>query len=462
MITAPLIVFLAMLSLILQKYLKLPSSIWLMSLGFLLMLFFPELSLFEVNQEQFSKTLLAFLPILLMADVMEIHISEFKKHAISIFLLAVVAVIMSVLLGMAISDWVFDGHNMGTGEIIFTYIACFATDPVAVVAIFSMFVLPSALKTLVEGESLINDGTAVTIAVYLALPLMVGDVLTVSGFSITAFAVILGSLLVGAIFAFLGFFLLMVKENPIWQLGSWLLVGLVSFGVAENFYLFINFIFHSHSHFHLSGIVAVISSIFIVKILLGKADDLLHKNISIQEKRIQNSTDLTSPERKNVMISVLEKNIIERANSENIKQNIQFLALMANTVLFIYLGELLLVNYDLMIKYSDVIIKMVLATLIIRGFLMGVIAFISNKSEKLVNIPFHWWVVLTFVGFQGGLSIVLSSLVPETTLNYDVIKAVILGNIVLSTFINAIVLIIYINIKKDLFIKEAEADLNNH
>lgn len=458
MIIAPLLVFLSMISLILQKYLKLPSSIWLMVLGFALMAFFPQFSVFEVNQVEFSKTLLAFLPILLMADIMEVHISEFKKYAFSIFLLAVVSVIMSVILGMVVSDWVFSGYDISTGEVIFTYIACFATDPVAVVAIFSMFILPSTLKTLVEGESLINDGTAVVIAVYLALPLMIGEVLTIRGFTFTAFLVLIGSILVGLVFAGIGFVLLIVKENPIWQLGSWLLVGLVSFGVAENFYIFMNFFFDTHSHFHLSGIVAVISSIFIVKILLSKADDLLIKNIEIQEHRIENSSEATSKKRMHLMVSVLERNIIERANSESIKQNIHFLALMATTVLFIYLGELLLVNYNLMISHYEVILKMVIATLVIRGFLMGLIAFISNKFDSLPNIPFHWWVVLTFVGFQGGLSIVLSALVPDSTLNYDVIKAVILGNIVISTIVNALVLLIYIDYKKDVFIAEAEAE----
>jgi CPA1 family monovalent cation:H+ antiporter len=134
---------------------------------------------------------------------------------------------------------------------------------------------------------------------------------------------------------------------------------------------------------------------------------------------------------------------------------------MANAVLFIYLGELLLVNFDLMVQYQTIILKMVLATLLIRGLLMGAFAVISNKSSKLQNIPFHWWVVLTFVGFQGGLSIVLSALVPINTLNYDLIKAVILGNIIVSTFINALVLISYINYKKDLFISEANAELKN-
>ena len=461
MVIAPLIIFLAMISLVLQKYFKLPSSIWLMVLGFALMAFFPDFSIFTVNQEEFSKTLLAFLPILLMADVMEIHINDFKKHAFSIFLLAVVAVAMSVILGMIISKWVFAGYEMGTGEIIFTYIACFATDPVAVVAIFSMFTLPHALKTLVEGESLINDGTAVTIAVYLALPLMLNEVITVSGFSITALGVVIGSIAVGALFSFIGFVLLMVKENPIWQLGAWLLVGLVSFGVAEYFYLFVNYIFHTHIHFHLSGIVAVISSIFILKILLNKADNLLENKIALQEQRLTHTENDSSNKVYN-MLSVLERNIIQKASSENIKQNIQFLALMANTILFIYLGELLLVNYGLMTQYIDVIVKMVIATLIIRAFLMGVFAFVSNKVERLQNIPFHWWFVLTFVGFQGGLSIVLSALIPISTPNYDLMKAVILGNIVLSTFINAIALIIYINYKKATFEKEYNSELEEH
>ena len=459
MLIAPIVIFLAMFSLVMQKFFKLPSSIWLMISGFLLMALFPELELFSVNQEDFSKTLLAFLPILLMADVMEVHISEFKKHAISIFLLAVVAVVFSVLLGMVVSDWVFKGYSFSNGEAIFTYIACFATDPVAVVAIFSMFILPPALKTLVEGESLINDGTAVTIAVYLALPLMLGEQISALGFSLTTIEVIFGSILVGLLMAIIGFLLLIVKENPIWQLGSWLLVGLISFGISEHFYYIINYLFHYHSHFHLSGIISVISSIFILKIFLSKTDKLLEKNISIQEHRIEKATN-KSALRTSLMLNVLEKNLQRKNTSKNIKENIHFLALMANTILFIYLGELLLVNFDLMTLYWIPIVKIVFVTLVIRGLVMGLFAIVSNKIKKLQNVPFHWWFVLTFVGFQGGLSIVLSSLVPATTENYEVIKAVILGNIVLSTFINAIALIIYISYKKEVFIKETDIEKN--
>lgn len=453
-------IILVMISLLLQKYFKYPSSIWLMFLGFGLIQLFPHFKLFEnVDTENFSKQLLAFLPFLLMADVLDLKIKLVKKYWISIFLLAVVSVVLSIGLGYIVAPLVFHGYELSAGEIIFTNVACFATDPVAVISIFNMFVLPYALKTLVEGESLGNDGTAIVFAVYLGLPLMVvGSSLTAMGFAINSILVILGSLTVGIIFAFLGFFLLFVKDTLVWNTIVWLFISLSAFVVSEYFYKGVNFLFGTESHFHLSGIVSTIVAGFSLLILLQKSQDYLENKQLKEEQFIKNLNHEGEDSQKDRTVSrvmgLLEQTIKRRTILRNVTDNFHFLALGANALLFIYLGELIYVYFDKMVYYWNIILNMVIATLIIRGLIMALFAWVSNRSEKLVNIPFHWWVVLTFVGFQGGLSVVLSSMIPTTIANYDLIVSVILGNIVISTILNATVLIIYISANKELFKKE--------
>lgn len=81
-----------------------------------------------------------------------------------------------------------------------------ATDPVAVVAFFRRARVPSELRTLVEGESLLNDGTAVVLVGVLAALLENGVVapmpalleflrVAVGGLAVGAFLGLLGSLL---------------------------------------------------------------------------------------------------------------------------------------------------------------------------------------------------------------------------------------------------------------------------
>lgn len=456
-----------MLSMVLQKYLKYPSSIWFMILGFAIIQLLPELKLFnDINPKEFSNILLATLPFLLMADILELKMDLVKKHKFSIFLLAVVSVILSILLGYLSAPFVFDGYNLNTGEIIFTNVACFATDPVAVISIFNMFVLPYALKTLVEGESLGNDGTAILLAVYLGLPLMaVNHELTITSFAIDSLLVIFGSIFVGVIFATIGFLLLYIKDSQYWNTIIWGFTSIGSFSIAEYWYVFQNFFFHTHSHFHLSGIVATIIGGVTLLYLLQSGQNFLENKQKKEEiflEKLNNKNEkIYNKKTVKRIISLLEKTVERKQIIHNVKENFHFFALMANALLFIYLGELISIHYDQLIEYKEVIIKMVFVTIFIRGLLMGIFAYISNKITNMVSISFHWWVILTFVGFQGGLSVVLASMLPTDIINYDLIMSVILGNIVLSTLINATVLIIYITLKKELFKKEYKLENKN-
>ena len=56
-----------------------------------------------------------------------------------------------------------------------------ATDPIAVVAMFRNLGVPKRLSVLLEGESLLNDGTAIVFFM-LAVGLVTGTVVTVTDF----------------------------------------------------------------------------------------------------------------------------------------------------------------------------------------------------------------------------------------------------------------------------------------
>jgi CPA1 family monovalent cation:H+ antiporter len=72
----------------------------------------------------------------------------------------------------------------------------------------------------------------------------------------------------------------------------------------------------------------------------------------------------------------------------------------------------------------------------------------------MVNVSFRWWGVLTFAGIKGGLSIVMLTMIPASFEHLEMFKAVVIGIIMLSTFIYSAILLIIIGINREVFRKE--------
>lgn len=108
--------------------------------------------------------LLLFLPPLLFEAAFNLHLSEFKKNLVPILYLAVPGVVISILL---IAVFVYFGVSwtgsteLGWGAAFVLAAVISATDPISVLALFKEVGAPKRLYTMVEGESLINDGVAV-------------------------------------------------------------------------------------------------------------------------------------------------------------------------------------------------------------------------------------------------------------------------------------------------------------
>lgn len=99
-----------------------------------------------------------FLPTLIFesAYTMEPHL--FFRIAPQVTLLAVIGLIISMTLTALAASWLLS-WGLGTA-LLFGALIC-ATDPVAVVAVLKEKSSRKRLETLVEGESLLNDGTAI-------------------------------------------------------------------------------------------------------------------------------------------------------------------------------------------------------------------------------------------------------------------------------------------------------------
>jgi len=121
-----------------------------------------------------------------------------------------------------------------------------ATDPVAVVAILKTLGVSKSLGTIIEGESLFNDGTAMVIFA-VAVSAVEGETLTV-GYVAGKFARLSfgGPILGGIMYLILRTWLSFVHFNPVLEVNLTICFAFITFFVAE------------HPAIHVSGILAIV------------------------------------------------------------------------------------------------------------------------------------------------------------------------------------------------------------
>jgi len=125
--------------------------------------------------------LFIFLPTLVFEAAFAIDVHTFKKTSANAFILAVPGIIVAMLLtaliivllkivGIGLSKWTW------TLALLFGTVIS-ATDPVAVVAILKEVGASKKLATLIEGESMLNDGTAIVIfmVIYTAITVLAAE-----------------------------------------------------------------------------------------------------------------------------------------------------------------------------------------------------------------------------------------------------------------------------------------------
>ena len=137
--------------------------------------------------------LVVFLPALLFEATLHLEVTTLRKTLLPIGLLALPGVVITALIVGALVSW---GVGIdGPTAMLFGAIVA-ATDPIAVLAIFKRLGAPHELAVLIEGESLLNDGTAVVLSRILLGAVLAGSFSITSG--IVQFGVVVGGgLLVG-------------------------------------------------------------------------------------------------------------------------------------------------------------------------------------------------------------------------------------------------------------------------
>lgn len=460
-ITLIMIASILYLALQLEDKFKIPSPLGLIALSFGAHYISRQVPFITNNAESFAALVIFLLPILLISDSLELKLKDLKTHGLSLLYLSIVAVSLSILIALPLSDWLFAEQQLTSAAVILLFAMVLATDPVSVVSIFSKFELPHQLKMLAEGESLFNDATALIAFVFIGLFALNGGIVSPSYVAEISLSVILGSIIVGVGIGFIGLMLMKTTENRIAEMMILILAGYGAFEMAEHFYVLLN-LFGAHSHMHLSGILATIFATITVNHILNKHIKDDNEKISFDEASLQQEAlkVKTSAGIIGAILNRVKATLEERDRHLRNKEDVQLLAMVANTILFIAMAEM--IDLNLLWKYRFEILIMFAATTVIRGSMMSIFAILTNKTKKMADVNFRWSTVLTFAGIKGGLSIVMLTMIPATFEHLEMFKAVVIGVIMLSTFVYSTVLITYINRHQRIFLLEKEAEDDEH
>jgi len=220
-----------------------------------------------------------------------------------------------------------------------------------------------------------------------------------------------------------------------------ILTGYGAFEIAEHFYALLN-LAGGHSHMHLSGILTCIIATITVNHVMSKAIDYGDMRIEKESDDIHREADEQHSSRNliNQAIDKIKATVEERDRHMRTKEDIGLLAIVANTMLFVAMAEI--INLDLLWQYKTEILVMFLATTVIRAVMMAKFAILTNQTDKMTTVNFRWWGVLTFAGIKGGLSIVMLMMIPASFEHLEMFKAIVVGVVMLSTFIYSLILIV--------------------
>lgn len=411
-----LVIGLMVLSLVSQERFKIPMPVTLISVVLLLASFGIH---FDMKGSTFDELVLLLLPLLITSDVLNLSPKELKRNWLSVVLTAGVVVVASIVLGVVLKTLFFHHYALSVPAIVALMAMVVATDPVTVSAVFSNFKLPHSLKFIAESESLFNDATAFVIfgiaLSMLVTPMTPLQIVTVSVVTVVA------SFLVGFVVGLLGIVLLKLSKGPQTETAIILLVAYLSFEFAE--------------HFDVAAVFSLVVSIVVM-------------NMAILSDASRQNTHAQLPGWRHRLCEHLNDTY---QNHETIVKFLGFTALLANVILYISIGDL--INLDLLLTYWREILIVFVVTTLIRAVMMWRFKHASLRFESIETISFDWWVVLTFAGVKGGLSILMVHMLPESFAYKEMFTAIILGNIILTTFVYSLILTVYVKLHGHRFAK---------
>jgi len=326
-----------------------------------------------------------FLPGLLFEAAYHLDFDKFKQNKLTIIVLAVPGVIAAIVLTGALLTPVasalhfVEGFQLKHGLVFGALIA--ATDPIAVVALFKSLGAPKRLSVVVEGESLLNDGTAVVLFTLILTAVSgSGSDTSVAGASLEFVRVVGMGVFIGLAFGFAISKVIQLVDDPMIEITLTTVAAYGAFITAEQF--------------HFSGVIATVSS------------GMLCGNYGARTGM--------SPSTRIAVESFWE-----------------YLAFALNSVVFLLIG--FAVSLDMLLASAVPILVAYAAVLLTRTVVVGAVSGLLRFSKE--RISWRWSVVLVWGGLRGGLSMVLVLGLDPSFPHRDLLLTMTYGVVVISILV---------------------------
>ncbi|HLJ35218.1 MAG TPA: cation:proton antiporter [Ktedonobacteraceae bacterium] len=165
-----LLLLIALIVILVMRRLAVPYTLGLVIVGLLISIFTNTLNMLPNLHLDPSLVLFVFLPALLFEGSWTIETAQLRKNWLHVFLLIGPALLLELLL-IAVPLNFLTELNWGTAFLLGAILS--PTDPVAVLGLFRQLKVNVSLSTIIEGESLLNDGVSGAFyQIFLALVLL--------------------------------------------------------------------------------------------------------------------------------------------------------------------------------------------------------------------------------------------------------------------------------------------------
>ncbi len=324
-----------------------------------------------------------FLPPLIFEAAIHLRASELLKNIWIVLILAVPGVVMATLLTAGVMIPV-STHLVHHIEVVTWSLgilfgaAVAATDPVAVGGVFKKMGAPRRLRILVEGESLLNDGTSIVVFV-IAVQFIQGTLSSPQG-AITDFFRIVGlGLIIG------------------------MLVGLAADAVMR--------------HIHDAMVVITITTV------AAFGSFLIAEHVGVSGVMSCVAAGLVCGEKS--FSSALFPAI--KIATETFWE---YVAFAMNSLIFLLMG--FAIDITRMVELWPAIL-IAFGAVVCARFMVVLATWMLFRPTRQ-RIPFAWSLVLGWGGLKGALSMVLAMSIPDSMAFKDTIVTLVFGVVLLSIF----------------------------
>ena len=323
------------------------------------------------------------LPGLLFEASFHLDLQDLGKNRLAVPMLAVPGVIASILLTAFILTPfsrvlpLLQDFTLPQGLVFGAVIA--ATDPIAVVAVFRSLGAPKRLRVLVEGESLLNDGTALVLY-GLVLTFVSGTHVAAGSLVVEFFKVVGTGVMAGIAVGTLVSRIIGALDDPMIEITLTTIAAYGSFVAGDAI--------------GGSGVIATVTA------------GMLCGNYGVR-KRMSPST---------------------RVATETFWE---YVAFALNSIVFLLIGFELRAS-DLLASWQP-ILAAYLAVTVGRGLIIVVVSGALRKTRE--RIPWSWTPILTWSGLRGALSMVLALSLPAEFPQRQMIITMTFGVVLLTILI---------------------------